>query len=328
VRANFSDPLQLNKLNLTASYSPTGSLTSNERLHLRADYQRFDWRARATYNDANFYDLFGPTKTGRKGYTVGVGYHRTLLYDEPRRIELDTDAMFAGNLDRLPQYQNVAVDIDRLFAFDATLKGRNVRSSLGRVDDEKGRTWSATVDGNRVADRWFGRAHGTFDIGAQLPLDHASIWLRSAAGFSPGSRDDAFANFFFGGFGNNYVDRGDEKRYRAYYAFPGADLNEIGGRNFVKSTLEWSLPPVRFRRLGSPGFYATWMRPAVFAGALATNLDNDAFRRTATNVGAQIDFQLTTLSALDMMLSFGAAVAFEDGSGPRRELMVSFKVLR
>ncbi|HXG56476.1 MAG TPA: hypothetical protein VNJ03_13955, partial [Vicinamibacterales bacterium] len=47
VRANFSDPLQLNKLNLTASYSPTGSLTSNERLHLRADYQRFDWRARA-----------------------------------------------------------------------------------------------------------------------------------------------------------------------------------------------------------------------------------------------------------------------------------------
>lgn len=328
IRANFSDPLQLNKLNLTASYSPTTSLKSEERLHLRADYQRYDWRARATYNDANFYDLFGPTKTGRKGYTVGLGYHRTLLYDEPRRIELDTDAMFAGNLDRLPQYQNVAVDVDRLFAFDATLKGRNVRSSLGRVDEEKGRTWSVTLDGNHVAGQLFGRTHGTFDIGTPLPLGHSSVWLRSAAGISPGSRDDPFANFFFGGFGNNYVDRGNEKRYRAYYSFPGAELNEVGGRNFLKSTLEWNLPPLRFRRLGSPGFYVTWMRPAVFVGGLATNLDNETFRRVATDVGGQIDFQLTTLSALDMMLSFGAAVAFEDGYSPRREFMVSFKVLR
>jgi hypothetical protein len=328
VRANFSDPLQLNRLNLTASYSPTSSLDSDERLHLRADYQRYDWRARATYNDANFYDLFGPTKTGRKGYTLGLGYHRTLLYDEPRRIELETDAMFAGKLDRLPQYQNIAVDVDRLFAFEATLKGRNIRSSLGRVDDEKGRKWSVTLDGNQVASQWYGRTHATFDVGTPLPIGHSSVWLRTAAGVSPGSRDDPFANFFFGGFGNNYVDRLDEKRYRQYYAFPGADLNEIGGRNFVKSTVEWNLPPLRFRRLGTPGFYLTWMRPAIFVGWLATNVDNGTFRRVATDVGGQLDFQLTTLSQLDMMLSFGAAVAFEDRFDARRELMVSFKVLR
>jgi hypothetical protein len=65
VRANFSDPLQLNKLNFSASYSPASSLPAEERLHLRADYHRYDWRARATYNDADFYDLFGPTKRGR-----------------------------------------------------------------------------------------------------------------------------------------------------------------------------------------------------------------------------------------------------------------------
>ncbi|MBA3298107.1 MAG: hypothetical protein H0U19_14365, partial [Acidobacteria bacterium] len=208
------------------------------------------------------------------------------------------------------------------------LKGTNVRSSLGRVDDEKGRTWSLNLDSNRVAGAWYGRTHGTFDIGTPLPLGHSSVWLRTAAGISPGSREDPFANFFFGGFGNNYVDRGNEKRYRAYYAFPGAELNEVGGRNFVKSTLEWNLPPLRFRRLGSPGFYVTWMRPALFVGGLATNLDNESFRRVATDVGGQLDFQLTTLSALDMMLSLGAAVAFEDGYSPRREFMVSFKVLR
>jgi hypothetical protein len=236
--------------------------------------------------------------------------------------------MFAGNIDRLPQYQNVEIDVDRLFAFDATLKGSHIRSSLGRVDDEKGIAWSVTLDGNRAAGQWFARTHATFDVGAPLPLAHSSVWLRSAAGVSPGSRDEPFANFFFGGFGNNWVDRGEAKRYRAYQAFPGADLNEIGGRNFLKSTLEWNLPPLRFRRLGTPGFYVTWMRPAVFVSGLLTNMDHGRLRRTASNAGGQLDFQLTTLSSLDMMLSVGTAVAFEDGFAPRRELMVSFKVLR
>ncbi|HEY0872188.1 MAG TPA: hypothetical protein VGD94_01855 [Vicinamibacterales bacterium] len=328
VRANLSDPLQLNRLTLAAAYSPSSSLDAGERLHLRAEYQRYDWRARATWNDADFYDLFGPTKTGRKGYTVGLGYRHTLLFDEPRRIELETDVMFAGDLDRLPEYQNIAVDVDRLFTFDATLKGEHVRSSLGRVDDEKGIRWSGTLDGTRVAGAWFGRARGTFDVGVPLPIPHSSVWVRNAAGLSPGSPADPFANFFFGGFGNNWVDRREAKRYREYYAFPGADLNEIGGRNFVKSTLEWNLPPLRFRSAGTPGFYLTWMRPAVFAGVLGTNLDRDGLRRTVTNAGAQLDFQLTALSNLDMMLSIGGAVAFENGANPRREFMVSFKVLR
>ena len=328
VRANFSDPLQLNKLNLSGSYSPTTTLDDEERLHLRVDYQRYDWRARVTWNDANFYDLFGPTKTGRKGYTAGVGYHRTLVYDEPRRIDLEVGAVFAGKLDRLPLYQNIEVTVDKLFAYDVTLQGHNLRGSLGRVDDEKGRRWSLTLDGNAVGGTWYGRTHGTVDIGTPLPIDHSSIWLRSAAGWSKGARDDPFANFFFGGFGNNYVDRLEEKRYRQYYAFPGAELQEIGGRNFAKTMLEWNLPPLRFRNVGTPGFYLTWMRPAVFVGGLGTNLDSEEFRRFASNVGGQLDFRVTALSTLDMTLSVGAALAFEDGYDSRRELMVSLKVLR
>ena len=329
IRANFSDPLQLNRLSLTASVSPTTSVPSDERVHVKAEYQRYDWRARAAWNDANFYDLFGPTRTSRKGYYAGLGYRRALLYDEPRRIDLDADAIFAGDLDRLPQYQNIEVEIDRLFTYQATVTGRNVRSSLGRVDDEKGRKWSTTVDGSLVAGSWFTRMRGTFDLGVPLPLEHSSVWLRTAAGFSPGPRDEPFANFFFGGFGNNWIDRGDEKRYRAYYAFPGADLNEIGGRNFVRTTLEWNLPPLRFKRVGTPGAYLTWMRPAVFVGGLLTNLDAGGdVRREAANLGGQLDFQLTTLSTMDMMLSVGGAVAFERDVTPRREFMISFKVLR
>ena len=126
----------------------------------------------------------------------------------------------------------------------------------------------------------------TYDRGFGLPLGHSSVWLRAAGGFSPTDRTNPFANFFFGGFGNNYVDVRNEKRYREYYALPGADLNEIDGRNFAKATVEWNLPPWRFRRFGTAGFHATWLRPALFVTGLTTNLDLDSPRRLVSGGGA------------------------------------------
>ena len=149
-----------------------------------------------------------------------------------------------------------------------------------------------------------------------------------AAGFSPQKPEEPFANFYFGGFGNNYVDHRDEKRYRDYSALPGVDLNEIGGRNFLKSSAEWNLPPLHFRRVGTPGFHLTWMRPAIFAGGLITNLDSEVIRRTITNVGGQLDFRLSMLSSIDLTVSAGGAVAYERGFAPRPEAMFSLKVLR
>ena len=47
-----------------------------------------------------------------------------------------------------------------------------------------------------------------------------------------------------------------------------------------------------------------------------------------TNAGGQLDFRLSALSSLDLTLSVGGAVALEDGSRPRREAMISLRVLR
>jgi len=328
LRLNLSDPLQFNRLALTATYAPVSGLPSGERLHLDAQYDRFDWRARASLNRADFYDLFGPTRLGRKGYEFLLGRRTNLVFDEPRRLDLDISATAAGNLDRLPDFQNVPVAVDRLYTMSGMLTYADVRNSLGAVDDETGSRWSAALDG-QVADGTFvPKILGTYDRGLPLPLGHSSLWLRTAAGLSPTSRANPFANFFFGGFGNNYVDVRNEKRYREYYALPGAELNEIAGRNFVKVTAEWNLPPWRFRRLGTPGFHATWLRPALFATALATNLDADAARRRVATVGAQADVRLSLLSALDLTLSAGVGMAVESGSRPRTEAMVSLKILR
>ena len=83
-----------------------------------------------------------------------------------------------------------------------------------------------------------------------------------------------------------------------------------------------------FKSAGTPGLYVTWLRPAVFAGVLTTNPEAEAFRHVLGNAGAQLDVQITALSTLDMMLSVGGAVAFERGFAPRREFMISFKVLK
>jgi hypothetical protein len=328
VRANLSDPVQLNRAVLVASYTPDGNLPADERLHLRAEYRRYDWNARFWLNDADFYDLVGPTKTSRKGYSVGAGWDHTLVFDEPRRMDLKLDASFSGNLDQLPEYQNVPVDVTELFTFYARLESSYVRNSLGYVDEETGRRSSLVFRGDYVDQKAVPRLYGTLDLGRALPFRHSSLWLRNAGGYSTRSRNDPFANFYFGGFGNNWVDRGNEKRYREFDAFPGLEINEVGGRNFVKSMLEWNLPPVRFRGVGKPGAYLTWARPAVFTTLLATDLDDASYRRYVGNVGGQIDFRFTLLSALDMTLSTGYAVAFEDGSRPQREFMVSLKVLR
>jgi hypothetical protein len=325
---NFSDPLLLNRLRVTAGWSPGGSLPAAERIHLSAAYERYDWRAQASLNDADFYDLFGPTKAGRKGYAALLGHRHALVYDEPRRLELDLSGRIAGNLDRLPEYQNVQVDVRTLVTLRAALGYSYVRNSLGHVDDETGRKWSLELRSDIVEQEIVPRLHGTFDHGVGLSPGHSSVWLRTAAGYSPRPSTHPFASFYFGGFGNNYVDRGDEKRYRQVESFPGAELNAIPGRTFAKAMLEWNLPPWRFSRLGTPGLHATWLRPAVFLAGLATNVGEETRRAAAVSAGAQVDVRFTVLSNLDMTLSAGAAVAFEDGERPRREAMFSLKVLR
>jgi hypothetical protein len=328
MRVNFSDPLQFNRANVVVSFSPTSELPASERVHLKTEYERYDWRARFELNNADFYDFFGPTKVSRKGYVVALAKKQTLIFDQPHRLELDVGARFGGNLDQLPEFQNVPVNVNRLFTLHATLSDTDLRSSLGHVDDETGHRWVLAAQTNQVDGTMVPRFDGTFDHSLFVPARHSSVWFRGAAGFSPHNRSDPFANFYFGAFGNNWVDRGDEQRYRDLYSFPGLELNEIPGRTFVKSMIEWNIPPLRFRRVGTPGFYASWARPALFVGNLVANPEAASVRRTVTDTGAQVDFRFGLLSTLDLTISVGGAVAFEDGRAPQREAMLSVKILK
>jgi hypothetical protein len=326
-RMNLSDPLSLNRWTLIASYTPTQSLPDSERTHLDVKWQRYDWRAGATLNRADFYDLFGPTKTSRKGYSAELGWGRTLIYDRPRTLRLDLDAAYFGNLEILPIFQNVASPSDQLFSAAARLAYSFTRSSLGSVDQEKGYLWELLAAADRSEGSTFPKLLGRADFGVALPIPHSSVWLRTAAGGASGDRENSLAAIYFGGFGNNWVDHRSVKRYRDVISFPGLEINEAAGQTFGKAMLEWNLPPIRFRRLGTPAAYASWLRPALFATGLVTDPEEGEFRRKIGNVGAQVDLRFSVLSRLDMTFSLGWAMAYEEGVDPRREGMISLKIL-
>ncbi len=327
LRFNLADPIGFQNVNFMATYSPYKQLEMNERLHLDFIYSYLDWKFESTLNRADFYDLAGPTKVSRKGYSFELEYHKNLIFDKPLFMDYSIYSGYYGNLERLPSYQNIAVSYDNFFNLGADFGYKYEAASLGAVDKEKGFNWHFNLDNNFVIKTVYPRIHNEFDLGFALPINHSSVWLRSSAGYSHGERLEPFANFYFGGFGNNYIDDQNEKRYREYYSFPGVELNEIGGTNYGKLMAEWNLPPVRFSNIGFTSFFLNYGRTSLFSTALVTNVDSKDYRRSLLDVGSQIDFSFILLYHLKMTFSVGYAAAFEQNMRLSDEWMFSLKIL-
>jgi len=326
-RLTVEDPIGFAQVGITAAFTPDTGLSSSEKAHLDLNWNYLGWRADLTWNKSDFYDLFGPTKKSRKGFGAKVGYDNTLIYDEPRRLDLKTDIAFYDKIDALPDYQNVDATFDRLVTAEVALRYKNLRRSLGAVDDEKGISWEVNLSANHVNGDTIPQLRGGFDFGFPLLVDHSSFWLRSAAGVADGDRRDPFANFFFGGFGNNYVDSGSIKRYREHYAMPGFGINELSGRTFAKTMAELNLPPRIFESVGTPSFYLAWLRPALFASTLWTDPRDSRLRRDFSSLGAQVDLRFTVLHWYEMTLSAGYAVGYRGSRRAGDEFMISLKIL-
>jgi hypothetical protein len=325
--ARLEDPAQFNKLDLTGSYSWDPDLPAGERPHFSARYQALYWRLEYRHNGADFYDLFGPTKRSRKGDAFIAEYDKGLIYDEPRRLDLKTGAAYYMGLDTLPGNQNVPSGFRNLLSGKVELDYTDTRRSQGSVDHEKGFRWKLVANANRAGGGTVPKFRGGLDFGFALPVANSSVWLYNSAGAASGGRDNSLGSFYFGGFGNNYVDDGEVKRYREYDSFPGFEIDELAGRRFAKSVLELNLPPLRFEEIGTPGFFLGWARPALFAGVLSTEQGNGLPRRNVYNAGLQVDLSFTIVNRLPMTLSFGYAAGFEGGSRVNDAWMISLKIL-
>ncbi len=324
---SWSDPMLFNRLSATLSYSLDNSLDSDEKIHADIEYRKFDWRFRYWHNNADFYDLFGPTERSRKGDAFIVGYKKALIFDVPRRMDLDVSAAYYTGLDTLPNNQNVPTRFADLASAKIDLSYSHTRKSLGSVDHEKGFRWDVVGYADYADSDFVPKVRVGLDFGFALPLKHSSLWLYNAAGISGGDRDNRLANWFFGAYGNNYVDDGEVKRYRNFYSFPGFDIDRLQGQDFAKSMLEWNLPPVTFKEVGTPAFYLSWIRTALFAGVLVTDIGDGEFEQTYSSLGIQADLQFTIVHRLAMTLSVGFAQGYIDGHKYDNEWMISLKIL-
>ncbi|HEY8048366.1 MAG TPA: hypothetical protein VIE63_04280, partial [Ramlibacter sp.] len=326
-RLNLADTLGFAKVSITGAYTPAGDLQGKERGHFAIDGEYLGWRASIAQNRSDFYDLFGPTKRSRKGTAVNFGYDDILVYDEPRTLVLKWDLHWRDGIDTLPEAQNVATPFTRLAIAEVGLHYKDLRRSLGAVDDEKGVAGTVDVSTTRVNGDMIPQAlaHGAY--GWQLGLAHSSIWLHGAAGAVNGDRTNPVANFYFGSFGNNYVDSREIKRYHEWQSMPGFGIDEISGQKFVKGTAEWNIPPVVFESAGWPAFHAAWLRTSAFASTLVTDPGEPALRHRWTSLGVQSDLRFSVLHWNEITLSAGYAVGFDRGRRRGSEFMVSLKIL-
>ena len=327
LRLNFSDRVGATSLDLTSSWSPAQD-SAYERLHLRAVFRHWNWKVSGTLNRADFYDLFGPTKVSRRGYSLGVQYTGNLLLDAPRSLNYTLQVAGHGGLQTVPDFQGVTASYDKLLAFSGSLEYGSLRRSLGAIHDELGTTWDLTLRGNQVSGSLFPRVSLDASKGFLLPLDHSSLWFRASGGTAlGGDRTDPFARFFFGGFGNNWVDHRGIQQFREVESFPGIEINDVSGANYGRAQVEWTLPPLRFRRVGTPSMYLRWASLSLVATGLVTDVDDETLRRGIGSVGAQADFRLITLSHLESTFSVGYAASRERDLPFHSEWMFSFKIM-
>lgn len=321
----FEDPLQFKQLNIDLAVSPFGEMDESERLHANVEYKTLNWRVQLWHNYATFYDLFGPVERSRKGNALIVGWNRTQVYDPPRTLDLFAEVAGYLGLEALPNSQNV-LGPRNLLSGHFGARYVNETKSLGSVDHEKGMAVELIASGDYGNDDVFPKLEAGFAIGRPLPIGNSSVWFYTHAGISGGSADDPLGSFYFGSFRNNYVDDREVKRYRELESFPGFEIDEIDARNFVKAIGEWNLPPLRFAEVGTTSLYLSSIRPAVFAGVLATERA-DGSSKTYGMIGGQLDFNFTAALRLPMTLSLGAASGIVDGDFRRTEWLVSLKIL-
>ena len=76
----------------------------------------------ASYNKADFYDLFGPTKRSRKGLNFGVSINKSLFSDAPKSLDLNLGFMGYYGLNQSPEFQQINFENKeaRQWALDVT----------------------------------------------------------------------------------------------------------------------------------------------------------------------------------------------------------------
>jgi len=327
-RLNWRDRVGLSNLNLFLGASPWSACPDKQKFHGQIQWDYWSWNFNATYNKTDFYDLFGPSKRSRAGYSVGVGRKKTYSAKAPFNWHYSFDLVHFGDLEVLPQFQNISTSVKNFQNITAEIGTSKLRRSLGGVEDEKGYKWDVTAYSYIVKGNLYPSLISEQHFGWLVPgIRNTSFWIRSSVGQAFGERSSSFSTFYFGGFRNNYVDWQASDQYRKILAFPGVDIDAVSAHNFIKTMCELNLKPIRLNNVGTTWLYPTYIKTSLFGTHMLLNPDHDPDRRTVFNAGAQIDLELVLFSYLKTTWSAGYARKLEAAYSPQQQWMFSVKLL-
>jgi len=233
-----------------------------------------------------------------------------------------------GDLEVIPQYQNITTNVKRLQTAYITYGKSKLRKTLGGIQDETGYNWNATASSYYVNNQLFPSIVSNQEAGFLIPnIRNTSLWIRNSIGQIKGNRQSVFSNFYFGGFGNNLIDWQPSEQYRNALSFPGAEINEIPARNYIKTLGELNLKPLRLRNIGTTWLYPTYIKTSLFSTHLLTNVFENNLRQNYFNIGFQTDIQLVLFSYLKTTWSVGYARKYESTTSDNGRWMLSLKLL-
>ena len=336
-RFMFQDRVGLHRLNFYVGFSPWSHNPWKERFHFNLNWAYWNWTLDAYYNNSHFYDLFGPFKTSRAGYKVGLSYDKNFTLLAPFNWGWGASVATYGMMDALPLFQNIPSPVSEMQTASAYVNISKTRTSLGGVMAESGYKLSVNGYTYLAQKQLFPQLYLTYDQGFLLPLmRNTSFWLRSAVGQSFGDADSAFGNDYFGGFRNNWVDYRTPYQYRNASALPGVAIDAISAHSFAKLTGEFNLKPFRFNNFGFLWLYPTYAQLSAFS----TYLLADAWggvraTKNFVNLGAQLNVEVVLFNYLKTTWSVGYAYLLHEtllpGSTPvglrNGQWMFSLKLL-
>ena len=330
-RLFFKDPVGLSSVKLDLGLSPWSHNDWKNRVHADFEWKYYFWTLKAAWNHTDFYDLAGPMRASRKGYMVTLAYDHSNSMVAPYTRSWGVSMGAYGDMDALPLYQEIEVDVKSMQTAAAYGKISKLRTSLGGVTPEQGFSLGAQGYSYLVGGHLFPSVEASGDFGFLLPVDrNNSFWLRTAAGHNFGDAQTVFGNTYFGGFRNNRVDYRNAFQYRGSLAMPGAAIDAIQAHSYAKATAELNLRPIRLNDFGALFCYPTWIHCSFFGTGLSTWNPGQP-QRMYYSTGVQLTTEVVFMNYLKTTLSVGyghlfAPVGFPSGRHGN-EIMVSLKLL-
>jgi hypothetical protein len=325
--ARVSDPLLTHDFLFEIGVSPFYNRAGTPDLHFKGHYEyRKNHKLEIELNAPSFYDLVNKRKAGMSGDRYAYINTHYWKYDEPHEIKQTSELSVYRGV-RAIFDNEVAVSEPDFAVFESALNSKNIRRTIGSIDSESGYDWTFTLVGLSASPssrQWGGGFHAEWNWFNRFLFPHNIAHIKIAAGYVTIQNELEIGKYYFGGFGNQYLDYREVRQYRDSFRFPGIPIYGLAAERFARLMFEHTMPPVRFHHLQFSGHGLSHIDLSWFSQALVTDA---ATAGDWVDLGAQLNLVFNHWYNLESTLSFGIAKAWSSEFSDW-DWMVSFKILR